>query len=221
VCTTCASSAPFSQHESFLPAAPHPSFPLYPHPSFPRKRESTKGTAVTKQPALYILASRPNGTLYTGVTSDLLRRVWEHRSGLVEGFTERYRVHHLVYFEFHDNIEDAIRREKQIKKWRRAWKIDLIEESNPRWRDLWPTIIGGEEMDSRESWNDLWKACVYPHPERAPFQTYSVVPPSYDHDECLLSPSTTVRSSVIPAKAGIQSARSSASPTSIDLPGYV
>jgi putative endonuclease len=112
---------------------------------------------MTKQPALYILASRPNGTLYTGVTGDLVRRIWEHRSGFVEGFTKRYRVRRLVYFELHENIEEAINREKRIKKWRRAWKIDLIEESNPRWRDLWPTIIGREDVDSRFRGNDKWR----------------------------------------------------------------
>jgi len=110
---------------------------------------------VTKKPALYILASRPNGTLYTGVTSDLLKRVWEHRSGLGEGFTKRYRVHRLVYFEVHEHIDEAIRREKQIKKWNRAWKVELIEGSNPRWRDLWPTIVGGEDVDSRFRGNDM------------------------------------------------------------------
>ena len=109
---------------------------------------------MTKQPAVYILASRRNGTLYTGVTADLVKRVWEHRGGLVEGFTKRYRVHQLVYFEVHENIDEAIRREKRIKRWRRTWKIDLIEESNPLWRDLWPTIIGGEDVDSRFRGND-------------------------------------------------------------------
>jgi putative endonuclease len=109
---------------------------------------------MTKRPAVYILASRLQGTLYTGVTSDLVKRVWEHRSGLAEGFTKRYRVHRLVYFEFYDRVEEAIRREKQIKKWNRAWKIDLIEESNPGWRDLWPTIIGDEDEDSRFRGND-------------------------------------------------------------------
>ena len=116
---------------------------------------------MTKQPALYILASQPNGTLYTGVTTDLVRRVWEHRSDLVEGFTERYRVHRLVYFEVHNHIEEAIRREKRIKKWRRAWKVDLIEESNPQWRDLWPTIIGDGDVDSRLRGND---DCALPPP---------------------------------------------------------
>jgi putative endonuclease len=109
---------------------------------------------MTKQPTVYILASRRNGTLYTGVTGDLVNRIWEHRSGLVEGFTKRYGVHRLVYFEVHDHMPEAIRREKQIKKWNRAWKIDLIERTNPRWHDLWPTIIGGEDVDSRVRGND-------------------------------------------------------------------
>jgi putative endonuclease len=109
---------------------------------------------VTKQPAVYILASRPKGTLYTGVTAELVRRIWEHRSGLVEGFTKRYGVHRLVYFEIHDHIDEAIRREKRIKNWNRTWKIALIEQSNPEWRDLWPTIIGDEDVDSRFRGND-------------------------------------------------------------------
>ena len=109
---------------------------------------------MTKRPAVYILASRRNGTLYTGVTGDLVKRVWEHRSDLVEGFTKRYGVHRLVYFEVHDHMPDAIRREKQIKKWNRAWKMDLIESTNPQWHDLWPTIIGGEDVDSRFRGND-------------------------------------------------------------------
>jgi putative endonuclease len=104
---------------------------------------------VTKQPAVYVLASRPKGTLYIGVTGDLVKRVWEHRGGLVEGFTKRYQIHRLVYFEGHDRIDEAIRREKQIKKWNRSWKVRLIEESNPGWRDLWPTIVGGEDVNSR------------------------------------------------------------------------
>jgi putative endonuclease len=109
---------------------------------------------VTKWPAVYILASRPKGTLYTGVTSDLVKRVWKHRSGSVHGFTKRYGIHRLVYFEVHDRLDEAIRREKQIKKWNREWKIDLIEESNPSWRDLWPTIIGDESVDHRFRRND-------------------------------------------------------------------
>jgi putative endonuclease len=101
-----------------------------------------------KQPAVYILASRRNGTLYTGVTSDLLRRIWEHRNDLVEGFTKRYGVHSLAYFELHDDMPEAICREKQIKKWNRAWKIKLIEKTNPLWRDLWPSLIGEKSLDS-------------------------------------------------------------------------
>ena len=95
---------------------------------------------MSKQPAVYILASRRNGTLYVGVTGDLVRRVWEHKQDLVEGFTKKYRVHQLVYFEFHASMPDAILREKRIKKWNRAWKIALIEKSNPEWSDLWPQI---------------------------------------------------------------------------------
>jgi putative endonuclease len=93
---------------------------------------------MTKQPAVYILASQRNGTLYTGVTSDL-----------VDGFTKRYGIHCLVYFELHSDMYEAIRREKQIKKWNRAWKIDLIEKANSQWHDLWPTIVGGVDLDSR------------------------------------------------------------------------
>lgn len=109
---------------------------------------------MTKRPAVYILASRRNGTLYTGVTSDLVRRTWEHRSGLVEGFSKRYGVHRLVYFEAHDSMAEAIQRERRIKKWNRAWKIDLIESTKPEWRDLWQTIVDGGEMDSRLRGND-------------------------------------------------------------------
>src|SRR5450756_2101986 len=87
----------------------------------------------TKQPAVYILASRLNGTLYTGVTSDLVRRVYEHRNNLADGFTKRYTVHSLVYYELHADMTEAIYREKQIKKWNRQWKVNLIEQGNPEW----------------------------------------------------------------------------------------
>jgi putative endonuclease len=93
------------------------------------------------QPAVYILASQRNGTLYTGVTSDLVKRIWEHKNEQVEGFTKRYGVHRLVYFELHTDMLAAITREKQIKKWNRAWKIKLIEMVNPEWRDLWSEIV--------------------------------------------------------------------------------
>jgi len=89
-----------------------------------------------KHPAVYILASKRNGTLYTGVTSDLARRVWEHKNDLVEGFTQKYGVHMLVHYEWHDDMHSAITREKQIKKWNRTWKLRLIERENPEWRDL-------------------------------------------------------------------------------------
>ena len=93
------------------------------------------------QPAVYILASQRNGTLYTGVTSDLPKRIWEHKNDATEGFSKRYGVHLLVYFELLADMPSAITREKQIKKWNRAWKIRLIEEMNPEWRDLWDEII--------------------------------------------------------------------------------
>ena len=93
-----------------------------------------------KQPCVYILASKKKGTLYVGVTSDLARRIWEHRNELVEGFTQQYGVHRLVYVEPHISMEDAILREKRIKKWKRDWKIRLIEEGNPEWRDLFETL---------------------------------------------------------------------------------
>jgi len=93
-----------------------------------------------KQPAVYILASKRNGTLYIGVTSNLQKR-WEHKHDLVEGFTNRYGVHRLVYFELCEDMMSAIRREKQMKKWNRAWKLELIEKQNPAWRDLWEKIV--------------------------------------------------------------------------------
>lgn len=89
---------------------------------------------------VYILASRRNGTLYIGVTSDLKKRVFEHKNDLVEGFTKRYQVHMLVYYEATDDVESAIRREKQLKNWKRKWKIALIEKSNPEWSDLYNNL---------------------------------------------------------------------------------
>ena len=94
-----------------------------------------------KQPAVYILASKRNGTLYVGVTSDLAVRVWQHRNDIVEGFTKKHGVHMLVYFELHDDMESAIVREKRLKKWNRAWKLRLIEEMNPDWNDLYGSIL--------------------------------------------------------------------------------
>ena len=94
-----------------------------------------------KQYYVYILASQRNGTLYIGVTSDLIKRVYEHKNNLVSGFTERYNVHTLVYFESTNDIDNAIRREIQIKKWNRDWKIELIEKNNPDWRDLYLDLI--------------------------------------------------------------------------------
>lgn len=95
---------------------------------------------VEKRPCVYILASQRNGTLYVGVTSDLARRVFEHKEGAIEGFTNDYAVHNLVFYEFHETMNDALTREKRIKKWRRQWKLDLIEQSNPQWRDLYQDL---------------------------------------------------------------------------------
>ena len=95
---------------------------------------------MTKNPAIYILASQRNGTLYIGVTSNLVQRIWEHKNNQMEGFTKKYHVHMLVYYEYHDDMETAIRREKQMKKWNRDWKLRLIEEHNPDWNDLYEEV---------------------------------------------------------------------------------
>ncbi|AKJ95123.1 endonuclease [Thioalkalivibrio versutus] len=94
-----------------------------------------------KHPAVYILTNRREGTLYTGVTSNLLVRIAQHRNDLVPGFTRRYKLHRLVWFEQHESMDEAIRREKQIKRWRRPWKIDLVETENPAWRDLYNDLF--------------------------------------------------------------------------------
>ena len=93
------------------------------------------------KPAVYILSSKPNGTLYIGVTSDLVKRVFQHKNDVIDGFTKVHAVHDLVYFELHENMVSAITREKQMKAWQRQWKINLIEESNPGWRDLYSDLL--------------------------------------------------------------------------------
>jgi putative endonuclease len=97
-----------------------------------------------RQPATYLLASARNGTLYVGVTSNLVKRVWEHRNHVVDGYTKKHGVTQLVWYEMHDTMEAAISHEKRIKKWRRDWKLELIEKTNPCWNDLWPQITGSE-----------------------------------------------------------------------------
>ncbi|WP_371929831.1 GIY-YIG nuclease family protein [Uliginosibacterium sp. 31-16] len=99
-----------------------------------RRRESI-------QPCVYILASQRNGTLYVGVTANLVQRVWQHKSGLVEGFTQRYSLKLLVWYEMHASMPEAIAREKAIKEWQRAWKLKLIEVGNPGWRDLYEDLV--------------------------------------------------------------------------------
>ncbi len=94
-----------------------------------------------KNPCVYILASQQNGTLYVGVTSDLVKRFWQHKNDLTEGFSKQYQVHNLVWYELHADMYSAITREKQIKEWRRQWKIILIETANPHWDDLYLSLI--------------------------------------------------------------------------------
>jgi putative endonuclease len=94
-----------------------------------------------RQPCVYLLASKRNGTLYTGVTSNLLKRVWEHRNNQVEGFTNKYGVHALVWYELHGSMDSAIQREKAIKNWNRAWKMKVIEQENPHWDDLYSDLF--------------------------------------------------------------------------------
>ena len=91
---------------------------------------------------VYILASKQNGTLYIGVTSDLIKRIWEHKESLADGFTKKYNVKKLVYYEQHQNAQNAIQREKRVKEWKRNWKLELIEKFNPKWNDLYDSLVG-------------------------------------------------------------------------------
>ena len=100
-----------------------------------------------KQYFIYILASKRNGTLYLGITSNLLKRVYEHKNNLIDGFTKKYNVHTLLYYETYNDIYDAIAREKRIKKWKRSWKIELIEKSNPKWEDLYYRLSGLKKQE--------------------------------------------------------------------------
>ena len=93
------------------------------------------------QAYVYIMASKRNGTLYIGVTSNLIKRVYEHKNDLTDGFTKKYKVHHLVYYEIFDDIREAIYREKKMKTWQKNWKMELIEKNNPKWRDLYDDLI--------------------------------------------------------------------------------
>ena len=94
-----------------------------------------------KQPCVYIMTNQPYGTLYVGVTSNLVQRAWQHRNHLAKGFTAKYGLIHLVYYELHEDMYEAIKREKNIKNWKRLWKIELIEKANPNWVDLFSQII--------------------------------------------------------------------------------
>ncbi len=93
-----------------------------------------------RQPCVYIVASQRNGTIYTGVTSNLAQRVWQHKNNFIEGFSNRYDTHTLVWYEIHETMEAAITREKRLKNWKREWKLKLIERDNPQWKDLYPEL---------------------------------------------------------------------------------
>ncbi|HET9819743.1 MAG TPA: GIY-YIG nuclease family protein [Rhodanobacteraceae bacterium] len=102
-----------------------------------RRDNGSHTVMVERHPCVYILANDERGTLYVGVTSDLIKRIWEHKNNVVAGFTRKYQIHDLVWFEQHETMESAIRREKAIKEWKRAWKLELIESANPHWDDLY------------------------------------------------------------------------------------
>ncbi|HJW81462.1 MAG TPA: GIY-YIG nuclease family protein [Acidiferrobacterales bacterium] len=104
---------------------------------FQCKPESREG----RDAAVCIHAGQSNGTLYVGVTSDLVKRVWQHKNDQAPGFTKRYSVHSLVWYEVHETVESAIKREKALKEWKRAWKLELIEELNPQWQGLYPSLL--------------------------------------------------------------------------------
>ncbi len=108
--------------------------------TYRHSRESGNPEVRIRIPCVYILASKRNGTLYIGVTSNLAERVWQHKNNLAEGFTKRYGIHQLVWYEVHETMESAIRKEKALKKWNRAWKIELIEKNNPTWMDMYDEI---------------------------------------------------------------------------------
>lgn len=107
-----------------------------------------------KQFYVYILCSKRNGTLYTGVTSDLIKRAYQHRNNLADGFTQKYGIHHLVWYEVHQTAESAIPREKQIKKWNRLWKLRLIEKNNPDWKDLYNELVNVPGFPTEPFGND-------------------------------------------------------------------
>jgi putative endonuclease len=104
-----------------------------------------RNATMPKQFYVYLLASRRDGVIYIGMTNNLVRRVWEHKTNAVDGFTKKYNVHRLVWYEVADTARAAITREKQLKKWNRAWKIQLIEKTNPEWRDLYDEIAGHDD----------------------------------------------------------------------------
>lgn len=118
-----------------------PSKVLHPRVTHRHPRVGGDPEKISMKSYVYITANKRNGTLYTGVTSDLIKRIWQHKNKLVDAFTDKYNVTLLVYYEEHNDIREAIQREKRIKKWERAWKLRIIEEMNPNWDDLYEKII--------------------------------------------------------------------------------
>ena len=149
-----------------------------------------------KAPAVYMLASEHNGTLYIGVTSDLIQRVWQHKESLADGFTKQYGVKMLVWYEQHETMESAIAKEKAMKKWLRKWKLKTIEQTNPDWRDLWPEIIGEAAPAAIPAPDNTIRG------QAAGTQPPLVIPAP---DKIIRGQATGIQpSSVIPANAGIQ-----------------
>ena len=132
---TRSSNAPLSV------SPPQPPFSMLYNVVLRPDRRTTVRLAVVLMPYVYIMTNRAYGTLYIGVTNNMARRAWEHRDGIVEGFTKQHALKRLVYYEAFESITDAIRREKRLKRWNRAWKIALIEAQNPNWEDLFPLLV--------------------------------------------------------------------------------
>jgi putative endonuclease len=169
-----------------------------------------------KAPAVYILASQRNGTLYIGVTSNLIQRIWQHREGAVEGFTQQHAVKTLVWYEQHETMESAITREKALKKWNRDWKLRLIKQRNPEWIDLWSEITGQEQdvphnRHSREGGNPV------------PIEAANLNNPS--RHQTPLSPSASSSPNVLvgdgdPVQTNVQSTQTKVSATQNEPTGF-
>lgn len=164
-----------------------------------------------KAPAVYILASQRKGTLYIGVTSNLIQRIWQHREGLVEGFTRQYGVKTLVWYEQHESMESAIAREKTLKKWNRDWKLRLIEKRNPQWLDLWPEITGEVPLDNSTTSPSSFPSVSIGNPLSTPQS-----PPSAPSS--LSKPSALPTSSTLPTPPALTTPSALPRPSSLPSP---